>query len=268
MQLLLELVDAWSRRRRPRFSGGLLSLVDFLLSPHITALSVSMLLYFNDSLWLVAFAVAAAVGSKWIFRVPVGSRTRHIFNPSNFGLTTTLLAFPEQVGLAPPWQYTAELGHVGHWLLPLFFVIAGSLVNGLYTKRLPLIAAFVAGFILQAVLRSLFFQAPLLASLAPMTGVAAMIYTFYMIPDPATTPDLPWRQVAFGAAVPAIYMLFMIFHVVFGLFVGLTIVCAVRGLGLYVLSIAANRRTVPEKDLPVTPALAKAIGLSEAQQAT
>ncbi len=268
MQLLLELVDAWSRGRRPRFAGGLLALVDFLLSPHITALSVSMLLFYNDSLWLVAFAVGAAVGSKWVFRVPVGSGTRHVFNPSNFGITATLLAFPQQVGLAPPWQFTAELGHVGHWLLPLFFLVAGTLINGLYTKRLPLIVAFVVGFIGQALLRSLFFQASLLASLAPMTGVAALIFTFYMIPDPATTPDRPWRQVVFGATVPALYLVFMIFHVVFGLFIGLTIICAVRGLGLYALSLAADRRAVPEKDLTAAPALAKEMGLSKVQEAT
>src|SRR5438067_2636110 len=47
MQLLLESVDAWCSGRRPRFAGGLLRLVDFLLSAHISALAVAMLLYYN-----------------------------------------------------------------------------------------------------------------------------------------------------------------------------------------------------------------------------
>src|SRR5438093_12908980 len=53
MQVLLEGIDARCGGRRPRFAGGFLKLVDFLLSAHITALAVVMVLYYNDRLWLV-----------------------------------------------------------------------------------------------------------------------------------------------------------------------------------------------------------------------
>ena len=98
MQLLLEFVDARCNHRRPRFAGGLVPLVDFLLSAHITALAIAMLLYFNDRLWVVAFATAVAIASKTLFRAPFGSGTRHVFNPSNFGITVTLLLFPGSSG--------------------------------------------------------------------------------------------------------------------------------------------------------------------------
>lgn len=85
----------------------------------------------------------------------------------------------------------------------------------------------------QAVLRSTLFGAPVLAGFVPMTGVAFILYTLYMVTDPATTPSTPRHQVVFGVAVAAVYGLLLLLHVVFGLFCALTIVCALRGLGLY-----------------------------------
>src|SRR5262249_6609146 len=155
-------LDAWCSGRRPRFSGGLMKLVDFLLSAHISALAVAMLLYYNDRLWVVAFATAVAIGSKTIFRVPIGAETRHIFNPSNLGISVTLLLFP-WVGLMMPWQFTAAFDAVGDWLLPLIIIGLGCFINGVYNKRLPLIAGFVAGFVFQLVVRWLVFQTPFLA---------------------------------------------------------------------------------------------------------
>jgi hypothetical protein len=240
MQLLLEAVDAWCNSRRPRFAGGLLSLTDFLLSAHITGLAVVMLLYFNDRLWVVAFAVAVAIGSKTFFRAPLGAGSRHVFNPSNFGISMTLLLFP-WVGLAMPWQFTSGLGDVGAWVLPALILCVGGFINGQYTKRLPLIGAFLVGFVFQALARSFAFRIPLWPLLAPATGAAAVIYTFFMLPDPATTPQRPREQIAFGAAVAAVYLVLVCFHIVFGLFFALTIVCAARGLWLYAAALTTNR---------------------------
>ncbi len=149
VQLLLEVVEAWSTGRRPRFLGGVRHFVDFLLSAHISALAVTMLLYYNDRLWVVAFASAVAIGSKAVFRVPYGNGTRHFFNPSNFAITVTLLLFPS-VGLTMPWQFAEETGPLGDWLVPILIAGIGLFLNGHYTKRLPVIFAFLAGFVVQA----------------------------------------------------------------------------------------------------------------------
>jgi Na+-translocating ferredoxin:NAD+ oxidoreductase RnfD subunit len=234
MEILLEAVDSRVNGRRPRFLGGWRSGVDFLLSAHITGLAVAMLLYSNERLWPTVFAAAAAVGSKSVFRVSLGKGIRHVFNPSNFGIALALLLFP-WVGIAPPYHFSENLPPVGRWLLPAVIVLSGTYLNTRFTRRLPLIAAWLTGFSLQALVRSVIFHTPVVASLLPMSGVAFILYTFYMVTDPATTPSKPWSQMAFGAGVSAAYGLLMLFHIVFGLFFALVTVCALRLLALYLL---------------------------------
>ena len=144
-----------------------------------------------------------------------------------------------------PWQFTAALGRVGDWVFPAIIICLGTFINARYNKRLPLIAGFLGGFILQLLARMIMFDTPFLAVLAPVTGVAAMIYVFFMLPDPATTPELPWPQVAFGAAVAAVYFVLVALQIPFGLFFALAIVCAGRGLTLYADAIVGRRRPAP-----------------------
>jgi hypothetical protein len=61
-----------------------------------------------------------------------------------------------------------------------------------------------------------------------------MVFTLYMIPDPATTPVKPLRQILFAVAIAAVYGVLLVEHMVYGLFIALAIVCALRGMGLYV----------------------------------
>ena len=110
----------------------------------------------------------------------------------------------------------------------------GILVHGLFTGRLPLVGAWIVGFILQAVIRAKMFGTPFFVPLMPMTSAAFIIFTLYMIPDPATTPLNRRHQALFGFAVAIVYGMLQLFHVVFGLFFALLIVCAARGLSLFV----------------------------------
>ena len=229
MEIILELAGGKNRRPRTWLSKDT---IDFLLPAHITGLAVAMLLYANDRLWPIAFASAAAIGSKAIFRVGAGSRTRHFFNPSNFGISVTLLLFP-WVGIAPPYHFTENLVGVGSWILPGVIVVSGTFLNVRFTHKLPLIGTWLGGFALQALIRSWWFGTPPAAAWLPMTGVAFLLYTFYMVTDPATSPASARGQIVFGAAVACAYSVLMIAHVVFGLFFALTIVCALRGVILY-----------------------------------
>jgi Na+-translocating ferredoxin:NAD+ oxidoreductase RnfD subunit len=242
MELGLELADSRLNRRRTAFlGGGVGRFVDFLLPGHITALAVSMLLYANDELWPVMFATAAAVGSKHVLRVRIGEGTRHFFNPSNFGISLTLIAF-SRVGIAPPYQFSENLTGWLSWLLPVLITFSGTFINWRFTGRIPVLAAWVVGFAAQALLRAAILGANPLATLAPMTGLVFVLYTFYMVTDPATTPA-GWRaQLVFGAGVAAAYALLVIAHVVFGFFFGLTIVCGLRGALVYGSRILRERR--------------------------
>jgi hypothetical protein len=239
-EILFEWLESRRLGRRPRFIGPGTTFVDFLLSAHITGLAVAMLLYANDRLWPVAFAAAVAIASKHLFRVGTNGSRRHFFNPSNLGITATLLAFP-WVGIAQPYMFTENLSGGWDWLLPAVIVCSGSFLNGKFTKKLPLIGAWLGGFALQALVRHFLFGNLLLPSLNPMTGVAFLLFTFYMVTDPATTPVTLRGQIGFGLAVAAAYGTLMSFHVVFGLFFGLSLVCVGRGALLHLRALAAQR---------------------------
>ena len=140
------------------------------------------------------------------------------------------------VGISPPYHFTENAGTIFHWVLPLLIFASGSLLNTKFTERIPLIAAWMLGFAAQALLRSAPQGLPITAALLPMTGLAFILFSFYMVTDPATTPSQPAAQVAFGLSVAAAYCSLMLLHVVFGLFFALVIVTMLRGLWLFALS--------------------------------
>jgi hypothetical protein len=234
VELALETVEAAAQHRTPRYWGSPVRLMDFLLPAHITGLACAMLLYASSELWPVIFAVTVAVGSKYVIRVKVKGRPRHVLNPSNIGIVATLLLFP-WVGIAPPYQYTEWVRGPVDWIIPLAVLTAGTMLNAKLTRKIPLIAGWVGGFALQAVVRTNIEHTSTASALLVMTGTVFILYTNYMITDPGTTPMHPWRQVAFGAAAAITYGVLVYLHVVFGLFFCLAIVCAARGLGLALL---------------------------------
>ena len=128
------------------------------------------------------------IASKLFFRAPVApGRTQHIFNPSNFGVALTLVLFP-QVGFAPPYHFTENITGVWDWILPGFVLFTGIIIHSLFTGRMPLVLAWIIGFALQGQIRARIFDTPPLVPLMPMTSAAFIVFTLYMIPDPATTP--------------------------------------------------------------------------------
>jgi len=233
VSMFLDWVDARARNRQLRFAGSLGNFLNFLPACLIPGFACAMLLYANERLWPVIFAVVLSIGSKVILRAPVGNgHTQHIFNPSNFGVGATLLLFPD-VSFAPPYHFTENITGLWDWGVPLIVLTSGIIVHALFTGRLPLVGAWVASFILQGLIRAKLFGTPFFVPLMPMTSAAFIIFTLYMIPDPATTPLKPSRQALFGIAVAMVYGTLQMLHLVFGLFFALLIVCAIRGVSLH-----------------------------------
>ncbi|HEY4720524.1 MAG TPA: enediyne biosynthesis protein UnbU, partial [Anaerolineae bacterium] len=193
------------------------------------------------------------IGSKHLFCVDTGRGKRHFYNPSNFGITITLLLFP-WVGIAQPYHFTENLDFPGDWILPAVIICSGTFLNTRYTKRLPLIVAWLTVFVAQAYLRHVFLGAELAGALMPMTGIAFILYTFYMVTDPPTTPSTTRSQIMFGASVATVYGLLMVSHVVFGLFFALTTVSTVRGL--YLVSRSWTMAWQTPESLPAVERLA------------
>jgi hypothetical protein len=253
MQMFLEWVDAKAKNRELRFAGGVGNFLNFLPAALIPGFACAMLIYPNERLWPVVFAVVLSICSKVIFRAPVGNgRYQHIFNPSNFGVAITLVLFPS-VGFAPPYHFTENLTGWQDWMLPGIVLFTGIIIHACFTGRMPLVGAWVLGFIIQGLVRAWMFGVPLYVPLTPMTSAAFILFTLYMIPDPATTPLKPWRQAVFGFSVAMVYGVLQVLHLVFGLFFALVAVCAIRGISLHIWGIYNKiggqrvREAVPSK---------------------
>ena len=85
-------------------------------------------------------------------------------------------------------------------------------------------------FVIQALIRHFVWDVALWAALVPMTGVAFVLFTNYMITDPGTTPSSGRAQFMFGASVGMVYGVLVLANVVYTLFFAVTIVCLARGL--------------------------------------
>lgn len=242
-ELVLDTIEAVSLRRAPRYRGAPGSVVDFLLPAYIGGLACAMLLYANDRLMPVVAACVIAVASKYLIRVRVKGRLRHVLNPSNTGIVVVLLLFP-WVGIAPPYQFTEWTSGFFDGFIALALLAAGTMLNAKLTRKMPLILAWVGGFAAQALVRGVLTDVSVVSALLPLTGVAFILFTNYMITDPSTSPSRPRNQVAFGLATAAAYGVLVQFGVTFTLFFALVLVCALRGVGLVLLG-RRERAQVP-----------------------
>ncbi|RPI42026.1 MAG: hypothetical protein EHM46_05705, partial [Bacteroidetes bacterium] len=145
-----------------------------LSSAYITGISVSMLIR-STMLWPFALASVLSIMSKYVLRY----RGRHIWNPSNFGISWLLFFVPSGVaGLSIQW---------GNNLLPMLVIWALGMVILLSARRLHITLTYVASFIVFAFLRSQILDVSFLSEVAPLTGPMYQLFVFFMITDPATT---------------------------------------------------------------------------------
>ena len=134
--------------------------------------------------------------------------------------------------------------------------MTGIIMHGCFTGRLALVSAWLIGFVLQALGRAWYFDVPLYVPLTPMTSAAFILFTLYMIPDPATTPLKPGWQAMFGFAVAMVYGGIQVLHLVFGLFFALVTVCAIRGLSLHIYHAFKTPGPAGTEKASATPAIA------------
>ena len=251
-----EMLSAWAQQRTPKFRGnGLRGVYEFLLPAHITALAVNMLLYANNQILPVIFGVVLGVSAKHALQAPINGRMRHFMNPSNFGIAVSLLVFGSWVNIAPPYEFTERANTFFRIMIPLILAISGTVINALLTKKTALIVGWLGGFAIQAFVRHGIWHVSLFGALGPMTGVAFMLFTNYMISDPGTTPTKGLPKFMFGASVAMTYGVLMEFNVVFTLFYALGLVCLARGLGWWGVHLRNRRRQrhavgAPAEQLP------------------
>ncbi len=238
-----ETLSAWVEHRRPGYLGDSpKDTMAFFLPSHITALACNMLLYANNQWWPVMFCIVVAVSQKHVLRAPIKGKMRHFMNPSNLGIAVTLLVLGNWVSISPPYQFTEWANSYFRLMIPMIILTAGTVLNALLTKKTPLVVGWMGAFAIQAFVRHWIYGVQLNTALGVMTGVAFVLFSNYMITDPATTPSKPMNMFMFGSSVAFVYGILMAMNIVYTLFYALCIVCAIRGLGWWVAHFIAKRR--------------------------
>lgn len=183
----------------------------------ITALSLTLLLRANTPLPLMA-AAFIAIASKFVLR----ARGKHIFNPANIGIVAVTLA----TGAA--WTTPGQWG-TAVWLAA---IIAGAGFFVTYrASRLDVPLIFLGTFAALIIARALWLGDPLSIPILRLQNGALILFAFFMISDPKTTPDGFWPRAIFAAAT-ALIAYFFIYHTykADGIFIALAIACALRPL--------------------------------------
>src|SRR5262249_27201283 len=156
-------------------------------SPLITGLSLSLLLR-ADAPWLTALAGVIAIASKFLLRVD-GS---HIWNPAGFS-SAVLIALTDGVWISPgQWGSAA-------WCAALlaFFAI---LVLGA-ARRADVAIFFLLSHAALLLARAIWLGDPLAIPLHQLESGSLLIFAFFMISDPRTTPDSRLGPCLFAFAV-------------------------------------------------------------------
>jgi Na+-transporting NADH:ubiquinone oxidoreductase subunit NqrB len=147
-----------------------------LRSALISGLSLCLLCR-TPSLALAAATAALAIGSKFLLRV----EGKHWFNPTNFGLMMMVGLTGGQVWVSPgQWGSAA--------ILAFFFACLGGLVVT-KARRADVALTFLAVWAALLVGRSLWLGEPLTIPLHRLENGGLLLFAFFMISDPRSTPD-------------------------------------------------------------------------------
>lgn len=161
-----------------------------LLSATVTALSLTLLLR-ADNLWALPAAAVFAIASKFVVRV----RGRHLFNPANFGVGAALLILPGT--WISPGQWGSDIALAG-WL-----VVLGATVSS-RARRADISWLFLFFYLGALAARVAWLGQRWAVWTHQLSSGALLLFAFFMISDPMTTPSHPRGRAAHAALVAAI----------------------------------------------------------------
>jgi Na+-translocating ferredoxin:NAD+ oxidoreductase RnfD subunit len=143
-------------------------------SAYITGISVGILVR-SPAFWPFVLCAAISILSKYVLRY----RGRHLWNPSNFGISVLLFLAGDTVGsLSIQWG-----NHV--WAMLVIWLLGCFIIFRL--GRFHITVTYVLAFVAFATLRSLLSGGAWLAEISPITGPMYQLFIFFMITDPKTT---------------------------------------------------------------------------------
>lgn len=171
-----------------------------LPSALISGLSLCLLLRTNHAM-VACIAACLAIASK--FAIRVGSK--HVFNPTN-GALVAMMLMTNQVWVSPgQWGDTA--------FLAFFLACLGGLVVN-RASRSDITYAFLAFHLAILIARSTSLGEPLAIAWHRFQNGAFLLFAFFMISDPKTTPDSRTGRILFAllVALGAGYIQFVLFR--------------------------------------------------------
>jgi Na+-transporting NADH:ubiquinone oxidoreductase subunit NqrB len=167
----------------------------------ISGLSLCLLLRTN-SLALAATTGVLTIASKFVLRW----NGKHIFNPTNFGIVLMMLLTGKGVWVSP--------GQWGDFALFGFFVVClgGLVVNR--AARADVTLTFLAAWLAVLFGRSAWLGEPMSIPMHRLHNGALLVFSFFMISDPKTTPDSRLGRIVFAifVATGAWYVQFKLFR--------------------------------------------------------
>ncbi|MEM9530249.1 MAG: RnfABCDGE type electron transport complex subunit D [Pseudomonadota bacterium] len=183
--LLVQAAGTWLTSGRPRAST-----LEWK-SALITAFGLSILLRATD-LWIWTAAGAIAIGAKFAIRV----RGKHVFNPACIGIVAMLLISGHQAWVSPgQWGQASLLGG---------YVVALGALTLSSAKRLDIALGFLLAYALIVVGRGLWLGDPPVIALHHLSTGSLLIFAFFMITDPRSTPDRRLGRVLLAISVAAL----------------------------------------------------------------
>jgi Na+-transporting NADH:ubiquinone oxidoreductase subunit NqrB len=159
-------------------------------SPFISSLSLCLLLR-TSSISIAALAAFVAIASKFLIRW----RGKHIFNPTNFGIVAMALATNH--AWISPGQWGSAV-----WLAFLLACLGSLVVTRAARADITLaVCGFYAAILFG---RAWWLGDPMAIPIHQMQNGAFLIFAFFMISDPKTTPNARAGRIAYALAVVAL----------------------------------------------------------------
>ncbi len=166
----------------------------------ISALSLCLLLRTNH-LWIAALGAFLSIAPKFVVRV----KGKHIFNPTNGAIVACMV-----LGI-PVWVSPGQWGNLAFFAF-LMACLGGMVVNR--AERSDVTYCFILFWCTLLFGRSWWLGEPMTIPYHRLQSGSLLLFTFFMISDPKTTPDSRHGRILFAAIVAygAYYIQFKLFR--------------------------------------------------------
>lgn len=157
----------------------------------ISSFGLSLLLKTNEP-WVAVFAAVVSILSKYIIRI----RGKHIFNPSALGITVAVL-LTGNAWISP--------GQWGSNTVILFGVLSLGFIITTRVQKLDVSLAFLGTFAALLYARQVIYLGwPMDHFIQSVSTGSLLLFSFFMITDPRTTPDHSAVRIVWSAAIAAV----------------------------------------------------------------